>query len=236
MTSTTAPRRRARRGEGAALRAEILTAARTLLAETGSDDAVSIRAVAERVGVSTPSIYLHFADKDALIDAVCESVFADLDAAMEQAAQTVPDPFEALKQRGLAYVLFALSNPEQYRIVLMSRAKRTDGATDVLAHAMYQHFVDGVRLCQEAGVFARDADPVAISTSLWAAAHGVAALLISHPGLVTEEQQLAMADQGISAAGLGLALLQRLPADPSAEPCEDIVGVLDAAFGPPSAG
>ena len=30
---------------------------------------MSIRAVAERVGVSTPSIYLHFADKDALLDA-----------------------------------------------------------------------------------------------------------------------------------------------------------------------
>ncbi len=49
-----------------------------LLTETGSEDAVSIRAVAQRVGVSAPSIYLHFADKRALIDAVCEEVFEAL--------------------------------------------------------------------------------------------------------------------------------------------------------------
>ena len=63
MTSAPAhPRRRARRGEGERLREEILVAARELLAETNDADAVSVRAVAERVGVSTPSIYLHYAD------------------------------------------------------------------------------------------------------------------------------------------------------------------------------
>ena len=99
-------------------------AARDLLAETGSDDAVSVRAVAERVGVSTPSIYLHFADKDALIDAVCEEVFTELGTAMEEAAQGADDPFDSLRQRGLAYVQFALDNPEHYRIVQMTRGER----------------------------------------------------------------------------------------------------------------
>ena len=68
------PRRaRARRGEGPRLREEILAAATRLLAETGDEEAVSIRAVAEAVGVTPPSIYLHFADKTELIFAVCES-------------------------------------------------------------------------------------------------------------------------------------------------------------------
>jgi AcrR family transcriptional regulator len=61
-----ASRRRARKGEGELLREEILDAAEALLIEKGHPDAVSIRAVAARVGVSPPAIYLHFADKDEL--------------------------------------------------------------------------------------------------------------------------------------------------------------------------
>jgi len=47
--------------------------------ETGHAKAVSIRSVAQRVGVTSPSIYLHFADKDALLDAVCARYFERLD-------------------------------------------------------------------------------------------------------------------------------------------------------------
>ena len=101
---TAARRVRARRGEGDRLRDEILTAARDLLAETGSEDAVSLRAVAARVGVSTPSIYLHFADKQALLDAVCAQVFAALDEQLEAAAESAASPFEALRLAGMAYV------------------------------------------------------------------------------------------------------------------------------------
>ena len=64
-------RRRAPRGRGGELRGEILQAAMSLLQETGDEAAVSVRGVAQRVGVSVPSLYLHFADKQALIDAVC---------------------------------------------------------------------------------------------------------------------------------------------------------------------
>src|SRR5436190_16118530 len=124
-------RRRARRGEGELLRAEILAAARDLLAETGSESAVSIRAVADRVGVSPPSIYLHFPDKEALLEAVCAEVFTALDQAMETAAATTTDPFEALRARGLAYVRFALGNPEHYRLVLMRRRELDIGPHNV---------------------------------------------------------------------------------------------------------
>jgi len=49
------PRRhRARRGEGARLREEILAAGTRLLLETGDEEAVSIRAIAQAVGVTPP--------------------------------------------------------------------------------------------------------------------------------------------------------------------------------------
>ena len=60
-------RTRSRRGEGDRLRDEILAAVGALLDETKDEAAVSIRAIAERVGVSPPSIYRHFEDKEALL-------------------------------------------------------------------------------------------------------------------------------------------------------------------------
>ena len=70
-----APRPRLRKGEGEQLRREILDATRDLLAEKGNLELVSIRDIATRVGVSSPSIYLHFQDKDPLVYAVCRQAF-----------------------------------------------------------------------------------------------------------------------------------------------------------------
>src|SRR5690554_5697959 len=86
MSATpTTPRPRARRGEGDRLRTEILEAAEGLLMETASEDAVSIRAVAQAVGVSPPSIYRHFADKDMLLLEVCRHSFNRFAEAMDEA-------------------------------------------------------------------------------------------------------------------------------------------------------
>ena len=79
------------------MREEILDAATVLLLETGHAKAVSIRSVAERVGVTPPSIYLHFADKDALLDAVCARYFEKLDEEMQRAAADQPSAIEVLR-------------------------------------------------------------------------------------------------------------------------------------------
>src|SRR5206468_2799771 len=92
-----------------------------LLAESADTDAVSIRAVADAVGVTPPSIYLHFADKDALIEAVCADVFAELDAAMMTAGAQEEAPIRKLCAYGLAYVQFAIEHPEHYRLATMER-------------------------------------------------------------------------------------------------------------------
>ena len=85
-------RTRARRGEGEQLRDDIVEAATTLLLSTGNEEAVTIRAVARAVGVTPPSIYLHFADKNALLMAVCRQTFEHLDEHIEAAVAGVDDP------------------------------------------------------------------------------------------------------------------------------------------------
>jgi AcrR family transcriptional regulator len=219
MTAAARPRRRARRGEGERLREEILTAARELLAETQDADAVSVRSVAERVGVSTPSIYLHFADKNALMDAVCEEVFADLDRKMEEAAATSADPFDGLRVRGITYVTFALNNPEQYRLAMMrvpGHGGMSSGtvfsAEDIVAGPTYHHLADAVRRCIEVGVFAPGTNAEAVCTSLWAAAHGAVSLCLAKPGLAGDDA-LALCEMVINHAGLGAALASYLTPD-----------------------
>ena len=75
--------------------------------------------MAQRVGVTPPSIYLHFNDKDALLDAVCARYFEKLDEEMQRAAAGQPTAIEVLRAQGLAYVRFAIATPELYRIATM---------------------------------------------------------------------------------------------------------------------
>src|SRR5664279_6099987 len=111
-----AKRRRASRGSGERLRADIIVAAKKLLAESGRVDDVSMRSVADAVGVTSPSIYLHFADKDELISAVVADVFRELDDAMITGAAEATTALGRLRAYGLSYIRFAVAHPEQYRL------------------------------------------------------------------------------------------------------------------------
>src|SRR5262249_4490602 len=120
--STVRARPRSRRGEGEKLRDDLLDATERLMLESGDADAVSIRAIADAVGVTPPSIYLHFPDKESLIFAVCERHFEAFDLVIEEAGNSTDDPVESLRRRGQAYVRFGLENPEPYRILFMTRS------------------------------------------------------------------------------------------------------------------
>src|ERR1700736_3093789 len=103
------PRRsRAKRGDGERLRREILAAAEQLLVDTGDESALSIRAIAEAVGVTPPSIYLHFADRNELVFAVVEDQFRHLDEMMQKAVEGIDDPLDRITRRGRAYIDFGL--------------------------------------------------------------------------------------------------------------------------------
>jgi AcrR family transcriptional regulator len=181
-TSAVRGRPRARRGEGDKLRDDLLEATERLMIEAGGADSLSIRAIADSVGVTPPSIYLHFADKQSLIVAVCERHFEVFDSVIERAGATVDDPVESLRRRGRAYVRFGLDNPEPYRILFMSRIggdRRLEIITGAGGRA-FQHLVDAVQRAIESGDF-RPVDAAFAATALWTAVHGITSLLISLP-------------------------------------------------------
>jgi AcrR family transcriptional regulator len=223
-SSASGPRRRNPRGSGDQLRADIVAATKELLATSGSSEAVSIRAVADAVGVTSPSIYLHFADKDELIEAVVADVFAELDTAMVSAAAEFDQPLDKLCACGLAYVRFAITHPEHYRVATMERADR-DGPTaiskldQILADSAFLHFMAVVRGCMEHAIFA-PADPVPVTLELWAAAHGVASLMITKPGLPWGDPE-AFANRVLRAAALGHAVNDLQGGDMSPQDVQD---------------
>jgi len=222
-----APRRRARRGEGDLLREDILQATIELLSATGDMSAVSIRAVAKRVGVTPPSIYLHFPDKQALLDAACEPIFAELERHLDEACAGVSDPIEQLRRIGIAYVRFALDNREPFRIVFMTECDLEGSGSmtraDLETQTAFRRVIRAVVEAQEAGILG-PADPSLAAMRLWIAAHGAATLLISKPYFPWPPVE-QLIDDVVGMAGLGVLAQTRQPGK-SLE--EQVAGVIDA--------
>jgi AcrR family transcriptional regulator len=175
-------RRRSPRGFGEQLRDEILDAATGLLLETGHAKAVSIRSVAQRVGVTPPSIYLHFKDKDTLLDAVCARYFEKLDEEMQRATQGQTNAMDVLSAQGQAYVRFAVQTPELYRIATMGEGRFGSDVDITLNSSAFVHMCATVQTLMDEGIYV-EGDATQIALELWTAAHGVAALLIAKPYL-----------------------------------------------------
>src|SRR3984893_14334035 len=82
-----ARRTRNARGEGDRLRDEIIAAAIKVLSTIGAEDPFSLRAVAKEAKIAAPSVYIHFADRNALLQAVLENLFHE-QLAIRAAAET----------------------------------------------------------------------------------------------------------------------------------------------------
>jgi len=212
------------------LRAEILDATTDLLLETGHAKAVSIRSVAERVGVTPPSIYLHFADKDALLDAVCARYFEKLDDQMQRAAApsdgVEPSTIEVLRAQGLAYVRFALKTPELYRIATMGEGRPDSDVDLTLNSSAFLHLRRAVESLMADGTYP-DGDSTTMALELLTVAHGLAALLISRPYLPFGDVE-EFADRVLRSVCLGRIVSGALAPDmPPQEAIITVKGMLD---------
>jgi AcrR family transcriptional regulator len=195
--TSTGVRSRNRRGEGGQLREEILAAAAAQLIELQDADAVTIRGVASAVGVSAPSVYLHFPDKGTLIFEVCERLFAALDAHIEAAVGGIGDPFEQLQGRARAYVRFGIEHPEQYRVLFMSRASDVPDTFDtgkLLTSAAFAHLHGNIEAVLATGQLREGLEPYPLALELWAVVHGHTSLRIGHPAFDWPDVDEAMGD------------------------------------------
>lgn len=163
-------------------RARILDAARELFLERGVE-AVTLREVAQRIEYSTTAIYVQFADKAALVEAMVTEDFAKFAAGLEAVAK-VADPVDRLAALQDAYLDFALKMPRHYQLLFLTPATKSH----TKEHEQHQSpaGIDGYRVlratideCIRTNRF-RDGltDADAIAQVIWGTVHGLVSLLI----------------------------------------------------------
>lgn len=169
-----------REDEKNALRKKILDAARVLFVSRPYEE-VTLRMIAESVEYTAPTILNHFGSKEGLIFAICEEDFRALRARFERIAK-VADPVERLRKSGLAYVEFAMTNPNHYRFMFMTPHPIPDpdglsierGNPDQDAYAFLRATVAEAIT---AGRFREDCDdPDMVAQVLWSGVHGLVSL------------------------------------------------------------
>lgn len=178
-----ARRGRAKRGEGEKLREEILVATERLILESGDEASVSIRSIAAATGITPPSIYLHFSDRNELMFAVTEREWDRLEEEMAAEVGEETDPVKRVVAKGRAYLRFGLENPEFYRILMMSRPAATPArfADDRLLETTgLDELVEEIHQAVNSGELG-PSDAYETACVLWASIHGLVSLMISKP-------------------------------------------------------
>jgi AcrR family transcriptional regulator len=176
-----AARTRNRRGEGARLREEIVAAAAALLDEHGDESAITLRSVARQVGIAAPSIYRHFPDQPAIMLAVVQQAYTELDAELLAAhAEAGDDPRRQLFAIGTTYLEYAEKHPQRYRTMFggvwvpaLDESSVTAGDLYALGQTALELLTETLQACVTAG-YATSDDLFADTVALWLGLHGLA--------------------------------------------------------------
>lgn len=176
-------RPRNKRGEGIQLREDIVRAALELLDETGESGAVTLRAVARRVGISAPSIYSHFSNREAILLAAVQRAFADLDQHLHSKVEAAgDDSVIRLLAMCEGFLDFARIRPKRYLVMFggvwnaeQAMADATIAREDVakLGVATLSDFTTLLEACVADGR-SHSTDPATDAAALWVALHGLA--------------------------------------------------------------
>jgi AcrR family transcriptional regulator len=156
----------------------LIDAALHLIANQGIE-ALTLREVAQQVGVSRMAPYRHFADKSALLAAVAEEGFRILKQQLDQTAQTQTDPLEKLQAIGVTYVRYAVNHAAHYRVMFGTKIadKQSYPALLQVARDTFDVLVQTLVQCQQSGL-ARSANPTQQAQIAWSLVHGLSMLAI----------------------------------------------------------
>ncbi|MFG2933220.1 TetR/AcrR family transcriptional regulator [Streptomyces achromogenes] len=162
---------------------EIVTAARELLEESGPAQ-LTMRTLADRLGIKAPSLYKHFPDKHAVEVELVAQLLTETAEALEAAEASAPGSLDALAG---AYRGYALAHPHLYRLGTerpLPRAELPAGLEDRAALPL-------LRAC------AGDLD---LARAFWAFAHGMVTLEI-HGRFPADADLEAAWKRGLGALG-----------------------------------
>ena len=171
------PRRTPRRGyHHGDLPAALIDETLSIVKQEGVG-AVSIREVARRAQVSHAAPAHHFGSKSGLLTACAVVGFRKLADAVDAAAAAAPSHRDALQATGMAYVQFAIDNPELFTIMFSGQLQTDDPAYTEAVGRSFRRLQE-ILGAAEAGRELRG-DPRLVSVAAWSLVHGLAALWLS---------------------------------------------------------
>jgi AcrR family transcriptional regulator len=148
----------------------ILAAATRLHTQDGLDG-VSMRTIATELGVSPMSIYRHFRNKEALLDAIVDAGFALLVDYLGRRGGKKPRPLPIIE----SFADFALEEPRLYELMFLRRRQNVRVFPDDFAARRSRAFDlirDSVQREMDAGRMRRD-NALETGLTIWAHAHGL---------------------------------------------------------------
>jgi AcrR family transcriptional regulator len=167
------------------LRRALLAQAERTVREQGVEQ-LSLRELARRVGVSHGAPRRHFADRQALLDALAEAGFARLGGKLRNAVDGAGEDFEArLRAAAAAYVRFATRDAALLELMFAGKHREQSGALHEAAEKAFSVILELIEQGQDNGVLERG-EPERVGLVLFATIQGIAALLSG--GIVESEQ------------------------------------------------
>jgi len=148
-------------------------------AELGGAEAISIKALAKKLGVSQPAPYRHFADREALLEAVTAEAFRQFNVMLRDSISR-PSKQSKLSRLAQATLAFGLRRHGIYRLMFASRTMACSPKDGELHYAAMETF--GLLL------EALEAPAVGLlrerqALKIWVALHGV--VMLAEQGLLT---------------------------------------------------
>ena len=149
--------------------------------ELGGPEAISIKALAKQLGVSQPAPYRHFADRDALLQAVTAEAFRQFNVMMREVIEA-PGKGSKLSRFAQASLAFGLQRHGIYRLMFASRtmacapegSELHTAAMETLALLIESFEAPAVGLLRERQAL-----------KIWAGLHGI--VMLAEQGLLTGE-------------------------------------------------
>ena len=118
------------------LRAAALAEAFRIVDEGGAE-ALSVRALAKRLGVSDPAIYRHYASREDLLAEVARHGTVGLMQAMAASSTPDDDPASALEAAGRAYLRYACDHRGWFRLFFSADQQDTAFTDEARAAALF---------------------------------------------------------------------------------------------------
>jgi len=167
------PRDRYHHGD---LRRALLDEALRTIQQDGAD-ALTLRTIGVRLGVSRTALYRHFTDKRALLSSVATEGFRLLTERLLNAWKA--GGIRGFNAMGVAYIRFAMGNPSHYRVMFGGFVDDGPRDDDLMREstAAFQALVDAIVALQQEGAVRKD-DALQLAQFIWAVVHGVSMLII----------------------------------------------------------